>query len=175
MTKMVSKGFGPLWGGNRQSKQIWVTPPGGNDRFWLGKLRVLRITENIWGQKSCGPCNPQFKIEKSIFKLALPKWSNFAQKQSHFLFWLFSERIWNHHFRFWRCYFAHSKPNFALILDNDHQEMPKFLLGGAFFYVRWHLCYFFILRILLLPSPCSQCMPTYNCTNNNKRVISRIS
>ena len=38
-------------GGNRQSKWIWVTPPGGNDTFWLRKLPVLRIAENTWGQK----------------------------------------------------------------------------------------------------------------------------
>ena len=52
---------------------IWATPPDGNDRFWLGKLQVLRIIENTWGQKSCGPWNPQCKIEKSIFKLVLPR------------------------------------------------------------------------------------------------------
>ena len=78
------------------------------------------------------------------------KSSNFAKKQSHFSFWLFSERIWNHHLRFRRCYFAHSKPIFASILDNFHQEMHDFLLGGSFIYVRWHLCYF---SIFLLP-PC---------------------
>ena len=52
--------------------------------------------------------------------------------------------------KFWRCHFAHSKPIFASILDNFHQEMHNFFLGRAFIYVRSHLCYFLIF---LLP-PC---------------------